>query len=250
MQRIIIKNFGPIKDVDIPIHDFMIFIGPQASGKSTIAKAIYFFKSLRDDLTLFLLDNTNNFEKPLTKFSKIISKKYLDYWGSTLHLSEFSLRYEFKTDIWIEINTTQNEKYVNPIYSDSFSRTFNNLISNAKSHAIAVTSHVNKPQILTESLKYEYQSKLLATVNSLFQDDSELLFIPAGRSLLAILSNQIQIFEKRKIDYLTAEFIQKISSVKENFNKSLPTIIEEHKHAEGIADVLGYNQFNTARKAT
>jgi len=42
MQRLIIKNFGSIKDLDMEIKDFMVFIGPQASGKSTIAKAVYF----------------------------------------------------------------------------------------------------------------------------------------------------------------------------------------------------------------
>ncbi|MFK7948849.1 MAG: AAA family ATPase, partial [Saprospiraceae bacterium] len=34
MQKLIIKNFGPIKDVKLEIKDFMVFIGPQASGKS------------------------------------------------------------------------------------------------------------------------------------------------------------------------------------------------------------------------
>ena len=50
MQKIEIKNFGPIKELKLEIKDFMLFIGPQASGKSTIAKTIFFFKSLSDDL--------------------------------------------------------------------------------------------------------------------------------------------------------------------------------------------------------
>ena len=35
-----IENFGPIKKASINIKRNMIFIGPQASGKSTIAKLI------------------------------------------------------------------------------------------------------------------------------------------------------------------------------------------------------------------
>jgi predicted ATPase len=46
MPRIKIQNFGPLKNVDLEIKDLLLFIGPQASGKSTIAKLIYFFKSI------------------------------------------------------------------------------------------------------------------------------------------------------------------------------------------------------------
>jgi ABC-type oligopeptide transport system ATPase subunit len=35
-----IKNFGPIKEAKIDVKDMMIFIGKQASGKSTLAKII------------------------------------------------------------------------------------------------------------------------------------------------------------------------------------------------------------------
>ena len=37
-KRLIVKNFGPIKEVDIDLKKINVFIGPQGSGKSTIAK--------------------------------------------------------------------------------------------------------------------------------------------------------------------------------------------------------------------
>lgn len=40
--HIIIKNVGPIKDVDINLNQINVFMGPQSSGKSTIAKIISF----------------------------------------------------------------------------------------------------------------------------------------------------------------------------------------------------------------
>ncbi len=46
MQRIVVKNFGPLKDIDLEIKDFMVFVGPNASGKSTLAKLIYAFRKL------------------------------------------------------------------------------------------------------------------------------------------------------------------------------------------------------------
>ena len=42
MQRVIIHNVGPIKDADIRLKKINVFIGPQSSGKSTVAKIIAF----------------------------------------------------------------------------------------------------------------------------------------------------------------------------------------------------------------
>ena len=42
MKHLIIRNLGPIKSVDIKLNKFNVFIGPQGSGKSTIAKIISF----------------------------------------------------------------------------------------------------------------------------------------------------------------------------------------------------------------
>ena len=40
MQRISIKNFMALRDVEIEIKDLLILIGEQASGKSTISKLV------------------------------------------------------------------------------------------------------------------------------------------------------------------------------------------------------------------
>ena len=42
MQRLIVHNVGPIRDADIRLKKVNVFIGPQSSGKSTIAKIIAF----------------------------------------------------------------------------------------------------------------------------------------------------------------------------------------------------------------
>lgn len=42
MAHIIIKNVGPIKDVELDLNKINVFMGPQSSGKSTIAKIISF----------------------------------------------------------------------------------------------------------------------------------------------------------------------------------------------------------------
>jgi predicted ATPase len=44
-ESIIIKHFGPIKNIEInDIHPFTVFIGESGSGKSTIMKVIALFR--------------------------------------------------------------------------------------------------------------------------------------------------------------------------------------------------------------
>ena len=41
MQKLIVDNFKQITHAEIEVKDFLLLIGPQASGKSTIAKLIF-----------------------------------------------------------------------------------------------------------------------------------------------------------------------------------------------------------------
>ena len=40
MERLIVKNFGPLKDVDIELNKINLFIGENGSGKSVLAKVV------------------------------------------------------------------------------------------------------------------------------------------------------------------------------------------------------------------
>lgn len=49
MPTLSITNIGPIKEISIDLNRFNVFIGPQSSGKSTIAKIISFCQWLEKD---------------------------------------------------------------------------------------------------------------------------------------------------------------------------------------------------------
>lgn len=44
-QHLHVRDFGPIQSCDIEVQRLTVLTGPQASGKSTLAKLIYFFNS-------------------------------------------------------------------------------------------------------------------------------------------------------------------------------------------------------------
>ena len=57
MQRIHIRNFATIKNLELDLDDKLyVIIGAQASGKSTLAKTVYFCRKVRD----YLLDYITN----------------------------------------------------------------------------------------------------------------------------------------------------------------------------------------------
>ena len=48
-RKIFIQNFGPVDKASVDLtKKFQIFIGAQASGKSTICKVVYFCQKIRD----------------------------------------------------------------------------------------------------------------------------------------------------------------------------------------------------------
>ena len=50
MHTIHVKNLGPIIECTLDINQFNVFTGPQSNGKSTIAKAIYYSRSIKQDI--------------------------------------------------------------------------------------------------------------------------------------------------------------------------------------------------------
>ena len=236
MQKIEIRNFGPIKELNLDIKDFSIFIGPQASGKSTIAKTIFFFKSLNDDLVKYFIESVekSDFSKSIGTYAKSIRQKYLDYFGSSTHLNGLHLKYYYTEKIWISITIETNHKYITPNFSEQFKDDFKNLVK----EAIEFSSFLGQrnPSLLTskdllqiDSEKRIFVSYIKEKCNSIFQEDRELIFIPAGRSLLATLSDQLQFINPRNLDYLMRTFLDKINIVRPIFNKSLSDIIKERR---------------------
>jgi predicted ATPase len=61
MDRLIVKNFGPLKNVDIELRKINLFIGENGSGKSVLAKLITI-------LTDFQVNNQDIFIKKLNDF--------------------------------------------------------------------------------------------------------------------------------------------------------------------------------------
>ncbi len=94
MARLAIHNIGPIKEIDVDLNRFNVFIGPQSSGKSTIAKIISFCQWLEKDC--IIRQQSSHIDKDFVKKNLIdyhnISEYIKDnstflYEGKYLHIS-------------------------------------------------------------------------------------------------------------------------------------------------------------------
>lgn len=251
MQKIEIKNFGPIKELKLEIKDFMLFIGPQASGKSTIAKTIFFFKSLSDDLVKFYMESIEkkSFSKPIGTFGKIVRQKFLDYFGASTHLENILLKYYYNNDVWIEITLEEEHRYITPTFSEKFKGNFKRIAKEtsefSKSLFVKNVSLMTSKELMQIEIKKQvFISHLKTKCSELFGENRELLFIPAGRSLLATLSDQLQFIETRRLDYLMKTFVNKINLLRPMFSQSLNDIITAR-----IALTKSEIDFNTVRLA-
>lgn len=77
-ERLIVKSFGPVKDLDITFKKVTLFIGDQGSGKSCIAKLFSMFKWLEKVLSqgkykLNYFEQYDRFEKKLCTYHRIES---------------------------------------------------------------------------------------------------------------------------------------------------------------------------------
>lgn len=97
-KRLIIKNIGPINEIDFKINKVNVFMGRQSSGKSTIAKILSFCNWVEKDISIHqtfdkYLNDKNYFIEKLETFHKLKGyfndKSYIKYVGDSIQI-EFS----------------------------------------------------------------------------------------------------------------------------------------------------------------
>ncbi len=234
MQKLILKNFGPIPNCTIEIKDFMLFIGEQATGKSTICKAIYFFKSIKDEVKTHLHDIINKGLNSNQRFPGAINSairyKFVNLFGMTKYKETFYLRFDYDNDVSLEISITQDEKkYLNFTFSEKLVKQVRELEEQAH-YQYASLKNINPSNELYLKLeRHEYFLLMDQGVNKLFNDFRENFYIPAGRGLLALLTNQLLNIELKNMDYITSDFMKLIQRERTSFDTSISTLFENEE---------------------
>lgn len=233
MQKLVLKNFGPVRECEISVRDTMVLAGRQASGKSTVAKAIFFFKNIPNLLELQirkrLLQADNTVEYDLIRAVRL---NFLQTFGSTWCMDPtLEMEYHYSGDIGIRIFLRQGMENQNYIWIE---------MGETLSHRIKNLGQSYQNLILQEQAG---NSGVLHTeIIRIFEDDREVVYIPAGRSVLTLLSNQLNYIygvmddvQKRDLDYCTQNYLEKTLKIRPFFSKDLDSIIRETKELTGEA---------------
>lgn len=184
-----IKNFGAIKDAEIEIRNILILIGEQASGKSTIAKLIYFFKSIGDDFFRQVYNIEQEKYNETTDLKKPIRKKFYDFFGSTYHLPNFEITYyyNFENLRFLTLSLGTDKRLIATFSKGFFTTNLKNSINNNKKNIIDIENKLKsisdkREQIVLESNKDKAAKYISDTINSLFENThTSSLFMVAGR---------------------------------------------------------------------
>ncbi len=226
MQKIKIHKLGPISDCEVSIKEFMVLTGPQASGKSTLAKSIFFFKNIKNLLLALLRKNKllSGFDQMEmsceNRFIREIRSNFLQTFGSTWCMrNDMYLEYHFTPTRWIRLSLTDSALSLNYIWID-LSEEFRNFL-----HKLDKMDLFDFWQNQCAGVKKE--------IETFFEDTSEIIYIPAGRSLITLLSSQLNYIyssmddaQKRTLDYCTQNYLERILQLKTLFSTGYDQMIQ------------------------
>ena len=241
MQKIVINNFLSVKNAEIVIPKMLVLIGEQASGKSTIAKLIYFFKSLNKELYNYLSQNKLPFEfetdilqQTKLSFSKLFS--------STVNLQEFNIKYyyDIKSKKYLQISANETGEIVVLFSNNMFHKNNLKKINELKNWLItpfndSTNDLSNKIHTIQIEITHEELSKLL---NTIFKVSNNPLFIPTNRGFITTYSNLFTNTTHEREDAnetLMFKFLQRVDYIKsffyknKDFKKTIETYIKDEK---------------------
>lgn len=243
MKKIIIKNFAAISNLELPLDKKLtVIIGAQASGKSTISKLIYFCRKVKDYMLEFLVEPKNftavHPNEYYSYFLKYIRKQFMGCFGTTKHMKPFLIEFYYDWKAQESLNsskkmslTLDRSGFVRVNFSKDLSSQIKILMN--ESAQLFSTSAINESSSI-ESLLRDLKSRQVVRshfsgiVADLFNDDEEILYIPAGRSILATLSEQLHDLDVSIMDLPLQEFINLIQNTKKTFGAKIPDIITNY----------------------
>ena len=236
-HRLTIKHLGPIKECKLELTQFTILTGPQSNGKSTVAKAVYFFRTIKQDILEIIMQGGPQvvMGMPRAKWEKCLTQrlkdKFMQLFGTSWVMpQDMYMEYEYAPNVSIRVFLSPDWEsgelnYINIEYSDTI-----------KDYFVELENHGAFSNI--DLSQKNHEKKALET---LFNDPYETIFIPAGRNLITLLSTQLNyIFtslegsQLRSIDYVTKRYTELILKLKPIFSNGMDGVWQEARETRRI----------------
>lgn len=225
-----LKHFGPIEECFLTVNRFTMLTGPQSNGKSTVAKAIYFFRSMKQDIMNIMMQGGPKMvaSRPDAHWEFTLKQrmrdKFLQLFGTSWIMpSDMEMKYWYTDKFWLRVYLTdswdENRNFVDFEFSKDFQEYFSELD----------TCFFDN---ITMGQKKHEEDRLAKKLD----DPYETVFIPAGRNLITLLSTQLNyIFtsleelQLRNMDYITRRYTELILKLKPLFGGGMEGLMESIK---------------------
>ncbi len=215
----------------------MVLTGEQASGKSTVAKALYYFRTVKDDVLEAVMSvfqpgylKIQPQSKSLIKtLRETLRKKFLRMFGySVSELRQgMRIRYfytkNYSITVRLIISRTRNSKILNVELNKSLTEAVNEYEKRLASNTSAFT----KSQLVL----------IASEINAIFGDDHETIYIPSGRSMLSVLSSYMRPFSLQGdsgLDYCTQRYIDSLADIKPELTGGLEGLTDYYRTGSNI----------------
>jgi len=196
MDRLIVKNFGPLKDVDIELNKINLLIGENGSGKSVLGKLLNILKNLSHEINI----QQKDFEGHLESFgiSYIQENTFLQYFINDKLFIEFrENKFELKEYEDISKTNIQNLEKINKIIMlikqlDKLENLKDDILNPLKNKIKEILDDDNFKIVnsLVDEVGLEYFESTLQEM--IVKEKSH--YIPAERNLISIFSSSILSF--------------------------------------------------------
>ncbi len=232
MSTLTIKNFGPIKDFHAHIARLNVLIGPQASGKSTVAKLLYYLKMLPIWLATYTGTEGTSRDN-FGQFQRILRKNFLDLFGPVYHQNSIFISYSFLnkvTGITHTIKIVQNKSDSAKNYiSIKFDVALKEKIEKFFSEIEHIKNNEVKGIVDSKTVRFFHkdvtQKQFMEMAKMIFDEPRAPIFIPAGRTLLTLLSGQINTIFKPS-DIIMEDFLSTINDIRPRVGQGLIEVEE------------------------
>lgn len=238
IRKIQVSNFGALGNITLTLNkSLQVVIGPQASGKSTLVKSVYFCRKIRDYLTDFTRDIWNGKVQSdlYISFLKYLRNPFMGCFGTTKHMDTFTIKYSYddKNDRTVTISLGKGS-FVNFKFSDSLKKEIVLLLEDA----LQISNNRLGELAADYYAQRDYLELVKNQVCRIFCDDETLLYIPAGRNMLATIpdiilpesTSRIDFggVDITKIDLITQDFIHYIQRMRGRFGSKLDEMTKNY----------------------
>jgi len=214
-ESISITNFLVIKKAEVEVKKINVIIGPQANGKSVIAKLLYLFKGMSGNFVNGIRGNKSKRELDSEILSDFENRFPRYSWDG----SDFSIDY-ILDEIQISITGQKNSRG-KTLLKINYSKSLTSLFNSKKKLYVKKLAEANEEQHKTSRRRsnisqHVFYENIIEPLNSGEYNSffSTSVFIPASRSFFANLQKNIFTFLASNLDI--DPFLKEFGSLYEN----------------------------------